>query len=100
MIWDFSERFPLDPNGPPAPSDGASRPRPASEAPAAAMQHGDALERDLAQLPLIGPAGGAELRRIVYGAASEPHPTQVPSRTPPRRAPTVSGHAAGEIQPA
>jgi len=40
MIWDFSERFPLDPNAPQSPSDRASRPRPAIEAPATAMQHG------------------------------------------------------------
>jgi hypothetical protein len=83
MIWDFSQPFPPDPNAPPTPSDRASRPRPAIEAPAAAVQHGDALEHDQAQLRLIGPAGGAELRRIVYGPTSEPEPTRVPARTPP-----------------
>jgi hypothetical protein len=83
MIWDFSRRFPPDPNAPPTPSDRPSRPRPAIEAPAAAVQNGDALEHDQAQPRLIGPAGGAELRRIVYGATSEPQPTQVPARTPP-----------------
>ena len=82
MIWDFSQPFPPDPNAPPSPSDRATRPRPAIEAPAAAV-NGDALEHDQAQLRLIGPAGGAELYRIVYGAASEPQPTQVPARTPP-----------------
>ena len=83
MIWDFSQPFPPDPNAPPSPSDRASRPRPAVEAPATAVQNGDALEHDQAQLRLIGPAGDAELDRIVYGAASEPQPTQVPARTPP-----------------
>ena len=83
MIWDFSQRFPPDPNAPPSPSDRASRPRPAIEAPAAAVQNGDAFEHDQAQLRPIGPAGGAELRRIVYAAASAPQPTQVLARTPP-----------------
>jgi hypothetical protein len=83
MIWDFSQPFPLDPNAPPSPSDRASRPRPTIEAPAADVQNGDAREHDQAQLRLIGPAGGAELRRMVYGAASEAQPTQVPARTPP-----------------
>jgi hypothetical protein len=44
-----------------------SRPWPAIQAPTAAVHNADALERELAQLCLIGPTAGAELRRIVYG---------------------------------
>ena len=47
-IWDHSAPFPPDPNAP-------------------APRRVDALERKLAQLRLIGPAAGADLRRLVYG---------------------------------
>jgi hypothetical protein len=66
MTWNHSELFPRDPNAPPSPSDRTTRPRLAIEAPMAAAQNADLLDRELAQLRLIGPAAGAELRRIVY----------------------------------
>lgn len=68
LIWDHSVPFPPDPNAPSFPSDRLSRPRLASEASTPAAHIPDALERELAQLRLIGPAAGAELCRIVYGA--------------------------------
>ena len=69
MISNHSERFPPDPNAPPSPTDRVARPRPPIEGRKPAP-HPDPLERQLAQLRLIGPAGGAELRRIVYGDAT------------------------------
>jgi hypothetical protein len=93
MIWDFSQPFPPDPNAPPSPSDRASRPRPAIEAPAAAVQNGDALEHDQAQLRLIGPAGGAELpQRLRGGERAAADASAGPNAA--HRAPTVSGHPA------
>jgi hypothetical protein len=68
VIWDHYVPFPPDPNAPSFPSDRLSRPRLASEASTPAAHSPDALERELAQLHLIGPAAGAELCRIVYGA--------------------------------
>jgi hypothetical protein len=69
MLWDHSKPFPLDPNAPPPPPDcPASFPRSAPERPDVADRNPDALERELAQMHLIGPAAGAELRAIVNGS--------------------------------
>jgi hypothetical protein len=91
MNWPHSDRFPPDPNAPRSPSGRRLRPRLAIEAPAPAARDAALLERELAQLCLIGPAAGAQLRRIVYGdgdqVAARP-PTTAPSRqapTGPRR---------------
>jgi hypothetical protein len=71
MTWHPSEPFPPDPNAPPSPSHRVSRPRRiAIEAPAAAWIS-DALERELAQLHLIGPTGGAELHQLVHGDGAQ-----------------------------
>jgi hypothetical protein len=72
MTWHPSEPFPPDPNAPPSPSHRLSRPqRIAVQAPAAASRISDALERELAQLHLVGPAGGAELHQLVYGHGTQ-----------------------------
>jgi hypothetical protein len=81
MIWDHSDRFPPDPNAPPSPAVRAARPRAPIEGGKPAP-HADPLERQLAQLRLIGPAAGAELRRIVYGHA--PSRTALPTTARPR----------------
>jgi hypothetical protein len=76
MIWDHSLPFPPDPNAPPSPAAGVRRARLAIEAPARSLPKADAFERELAQLRVIGPAAGAELRRIVFGdieQAAPPH---------------------------
>lgn len=67
MTWDPSLPFPPDPNAPPSRSHRVRRAQLAIEAPARSSPNADALERELTQLRLIGPAAGAELRRIVYG---------------------------------
>ena len=66
MLWDHSEPFPPDPN---APRSRPDRPKRLLGLAAEASEWAapDALERDLAQVHLIGPAAGGELRRIVYG---------------------------------
>jgi hypothetical protein len=63
MSWDHAEPFPRDPNAPTSPSDRVGPPRLVS--PAARIA--GALDRALAQLRLIGPAAGDELRCLVYG---------------------------------
>jgi hypothetical protein len=77
MSWRHGEPFPLDPNAPVPRLQPATRPRIAIEAPAAASHDVDPLERELAQLLLIGPSAGAELRRTVYGHGE---PTAAPAR--------------------
>jgi hypothetical protein len=94
--WNHAERFPLDPNAPPhrivrgragpvpldpnAParrSDHAGSVRhPAPAARSEADRTADAPEPQLAQLILIGPTAGDELRRIVHGDGEPPiaHP--------------------------
>jgi hypothetical protein len=85
MIWDHSEPFPPDAGAPQSPSERGRRPWLVIEAPTAAVQVADALERELAQLQLIGPAAGAELRRLVHGGeqASVRLRTQALSGTSP-----------------
>jgi hypothetical protein len=69
MFRDRSDLFPPDPNAPPPPPGrGVSVPRRMLEARAEADRNAGAFERELAQLRLIGPAAGAQLRRSVYGA--------------------------------
>jgi hypothetical protein len=67
MLWHHSEPFPPDPNAPLPRPQRATQLRLATEALAPAAQDADPLERELAQLRVIGPAAGAELRRIFYG---------------------------------
>jgi hypothetical protein len=87
MLWDHSKPFPLDPNAPLSPPDcAASVPPPASESPHLADRYADALERELAQMHLIGPAAGAELRCIVNGVARMTNVTDGASRSQTRRA--------------
>jgi hypothetical protein len=71
-FWHDPTPFPRDPNAPPSPSDRAPRPLPAIEAPAVGTQNADQLQRELAQLRLIGPSPGAELRRIDHRAETAP----------------------------
>jgi hypothetical protein len=87
MNWLHSDPFPPDPNAPGPPSDRLTRPRLAIEAPVAAAQDAELLEREPAQLRLIGPAAGAELRRVVYGDA-EQAAARLPSTAPLRQPPT------------
>jgi hypothetical protein len=67
MFWHHSEPFPPDPNAPLPRPQRATQLRFATEAPAPAAQDADLLERALAQLRVIGPAAGANLRRTAYG---------------------------------
>jgi hypothetical protein len=85
------DRFPPDPNAPAPPSKRVPGRPLALEAPAPAIRDAALLERELAQLSLIGPAAGAELRSIVYGdgeraAARRPTTARSPrAATRPRR---------------
>jgi hypothetical protein len=93
--WNHAARFPLDPNAPPhrivrgragpfpldrnaparRPDHAGSARHPAPVACSEADRTADALEPQLAQLILIGPTAGDELRRIVHGGApSIAHP--------------------------
>ena len=95
MIWDHSEPFPPDPGPPRSPSERGRRLWLVIEAPTAAVGNAAALERELAQLQLIGPAGGAELRRLVYGG--EQASARLRTRRPPgrpRRARSSTRHPA------
>jgi hypothetical protein len=67
MLWDHLEPFPQDPNAPSPRSFDVGESRVARQDPALSTQCTDALDRALAQLTLIGPAAGAELRRVVLG---------------------------------
>ena len=64
--WDHSEPFPPDPNAPPPRPDRVTPSRRMDEPPGLAAQIVVGLERELAQLLLVGPAAGAALHRIVY----------------------------------
>jgi hypothetical protein len=104
MFRDQSDPFPPDPNAPrrgiaPAradtfPLDPAAPPR----RPACSWI-ADALERDLAQMRLIGPAAGAELRRIVHGdgapEAAKPQPRPARRRALAARAAALVTLVAG-----
>jgi hypothetical protein len=87
MNWPHSDRFPPDPNVPPSPSERLPRPRLAIEAPVPAARDAALLGRELAQLRLIGPAAGAQLRRIVYGDGEQAG-ARLPTTASPRQAPT------------
>jgi hypothetical protein len=66
MTWDHSEPFPPDPNAPPPRPDRMGPSGRMDGPPGLAAQIVVALERQLAQLLLIGPAAGAALQRIVH----------------------------------
>ena len=72
QFWLDPKPFPRDPNAPPSPSDRSPRPLPSVGVTETATRNADRLARRQAQRRLIGPFAGAELRRIVYGAASQP----------------------------
>jgi hypothetical protein len=67
MPWDHTQPFPPDPNAPATRRTRPSTPPPASATTTAAAQHPAALDRALAQLRLIGPAAGNDLRRLIHG---------------------------------
>jgi hypothetical protein len=69
-----SDRFPLDPN---APRRGPDR--------AMSSTTADLLERELTQLHLIGPAAGAELRRMVHGDRYHTEASTSADASQPRR---------------
>jgi hypothetical protein len=87
MFWPHSDPFPPDPNAPPPRSGRPPRPRLANAAAVPAARDASPLERELAQLRLIGPAAGAELRRIVY-RDSERAAARPPATAPSPSAPT------------
>lgn len=96
MIWHHSEPFPPDPGPTRSPSERGRRLWLVIEAPTAAVGNAAALERELAQLQLIGTARGAELRRLVYGreqASARPR-TRAPSGTSPTGADSTRHPAA------
>jgi pimeloyl-ACP methyl ester carboxylesterase len=84
IVHGRSDPFPIDPNAPQRRPDRAARlrhPRPAAGA--EALRTADALEREPAQLHLIGPAAGAELRRSIHGDSEHDQAPTTPTSNPP-----------------
>lgn len=96
MFHDHREPFPPDPNAPTTKRDRAAGfPRLVLQAPTDVEQIALAIERGLEQVRLIGPAAGAELRRIVYGDGHDQrHPRPLAPSTPVGAAPTRSDASA------